>query len=136
MKAGVRSGELVTGRPDRRTDLGDHALEAAAEIDDELTGDGTAERTNGRYPHLLRQHVPAAAGDTTRHRPVTERLTRVITRGQYSGEFDDTLPAAWLVSVVLAIGHTLPEPGAMSKAETARARRTTLLRALGHRPLR
>ncbi|USY22370.1 hypothetical protein NE857_12610 [Nocardiopsis exhalans] len=76
------------------------------------------------------------ADDSTQHRPVSERLTRVIARGQHSEEFDDMPPTAWLVSVVLAIGHTLPDPGSMSEAETTRARHTTLLRALGHQSLR
>jgi hypothetical protein len=107
---------------------------ASVHASDRLRLVGAAERTTGRYSYLLRQNVPAAAEDTTRHRPVTERLAQVIARGQRSGEFDDTLPTAWLVSVVLAIGHTLPDPGSMSEAETSRARHTTLLRALGHQP--
>lgn len=123
--------------------------EALAEMDAADLGSGPAAdallrlvdaagRTVSRYPNLLRQADSKAGGEeAARHEPVAERLRRVIGRGQRSGEFDDGLPVDWLVAVVIALGHTAAdetEAGRLSENEAGRVRRTTLLRALGHRP--
>ncbi|WP_067451027.1 TetR/AcrR family transcriptional regulator [Actinomadura macra] len=94
-------------------------------------------RTAGRYPVLLQKIGTlnlSAQDDHELHTPVVERLTRVIGRGQRSGEFDGGLPAGWLASVVVKLGHAASEEreaGRMSGAEAANALRTSLLRVLG-----
>lgn len=133
--------KLLTAALDRITE------EAVAEIDavDLDTGPAAdallrlvdaAGRTVSRYPNLLRQaEAKAEEEEAAQDQPVAERLRRVIGRGQRSGEFDDGLPVDWLVAVVVALGHTAAaeaEAGRLSAAEAERARRTTLLRALGH----
>jgi AcrR family transcriptional regulator len=72
--------------------------------------------------------------DVERHQPVTARLVRVIARGQRSGEFDDQLPAGWLATLTIRIGHAAAEEadaGRMSRADADAALRTSLLRLLG-----
>ncbi|GIF62389.1 hypothetical protein Ais01nite_04240 [Asanoa ishikariensis] len=75
-----------------------------------------------------------AARDQERHEPVAARLNRVIARGQRSGEFDDRLPADWLATLTIRIGHAAAEEadaGRMSRAEADAALRISLLRLLG-----
>ncbi|WP_040907207.1 TetR/AcrR family transcriptional regulator [Streptomyces griseoflavus] len=77
-----------------------------------------------------------AAADQARHEPVAARLTRLIEKGQASGEFDPAPPATWLVAAVTALGHAAgDEVGAhrMSVEEAARWLRTATLALLGVR---
>ncbi|MEU3190329.1 hypothetical protein ABZ686_06725 [Streptomyces sp. NPDC006992] len=58
-------------------------------------------------------------------------LERVVRRGQHDGQFDDRLPADWLVSVVIALAHTASEQADAGRLPPDRARevlRTSLLR--------
>ncbi|MEV4534379.1 TetR/AcrR family transcriptional regulator [Asanoa sp. NPDC049518] len=74
------------------------------------------------------------AQDQERHEPVAARLNRVISRGQRSGEFDDRLPAGWLATLTIRIGHAAAEEadaGRMSRTDAAAALRVSLLRLLG-----
>lgn len=84
-----------------------------------------------RHPLLL--HVPATASQDARHDPVTDRLDRVIRRGQRAGEITRHLPAPWLVTALIALGHAAGESVATGNL-TARAAnktlRTTLTRLL------
>ncbi|MEU7038697.1 TetR/AcrR family transcriptional regulator [Streptomyces sp. NPDC046237] len=78
-----------------------------------------------------------ADDDRARHEPVTARLTRLIEKGQASGEFDPAPPATWLVAAVTALGHAAgDEVGAdrMSVEEAATWLRTATLALLGVRP--
>ncbi|WDZ91793.1 TetR/AcrR family transcriptional regulator [Nocardiopsis sp. HUAS JQ3] len=99
-------------------------------------------RSADRYPRLMHavgSHPADPRADAERHAPVTDRLGRVVRRGQTNGEFDAALPADWLVAVVVALGHAAAaeeDAGRLSGEEAAEALRCTLLRALGHRPLR
>ncbi|MEU7001831.1 TetR/AcrR family transcriptional regulator [Nonomuraea sp. NPDC046570] len=94
-------------------------------------------RTAGRYPVLLQKISSLAVSpqaDHERHTPVTDRLKRVIRRGQQTGEFDDRLSPDWLATVTIKIAHAASEEidtGRMSRKEAAQALHTTLLRALG-----
>lgn len=60
-----------------------------------------------RYPLLLN---PTAARvprpDSDPHDVVPPRLERLIGRGQRTGDFDASLPAAWLAAAVLGLHHT------------------------------
>ncbi|MFI6034518.1 TetR/AcrR family transcriptional regulator [Streptomyces sp. NPDC051315] len=60
-----------------------------------------------RNPVLLRLGGTGAGSDAdrARHEPVAARLTRLIEKGQASGEFDPAPPATWLVAAVTALGH-------------------------------
>lgn len=77
---------------------------------------------------------PADAEDRTRHEPVTDRLGRLVERGQEAGEFDAGLPPHWLVATTVALGHAAGEEvtaGRMTNARARAALRTTVFRALG-----
>ncbi|MEU4472895.1 TetR/AcrR family transcriptional regulator [Micromonospora sp. NPDC023888] len=93
-------------------------------------------RTAERHPGLVQQiaSLPVSPHtDQERHAPIADRISRVIRRGQASGEFDKGLPAEWLATVTIKIGHAAGEEvdaGRMSPTEAADALRTTLLRTL------
>ncbi|GAB3711039.1 TetR/AcrR family transcriptional regulator [Nocardiopsis nanhaiensis] len=148
--------KLLSAALDRVTEEAVAAMDAA-DLDSGPAADAllrlvdAAARTAGRYPNLMHwagtkadgaagpgggeSSAEGARADTVRHGPTADRLRRVIGRGQRSGEFDDGMPVDWLVAAVIAIGHaTVVESGegALSEEEVHRARRTTLLRALGH----
>jgi AcrR family transcriptional regulator len=96
-----------------------------------------ATRVVARHPVLWR-HLGALPvtpqEDRERHAPVTERLERVIGRGQRAGEFDDRLPTDWLVAVVIRLGHAASEErdaGRLGAEEADEVLRTSLLRILG-----
>jgi AcrR family transcriptional regulator len=92
-----------------------------------------------RYP-LLRHPAAAApdrAGSDRQHAPVTERLERLIRRGQAAGEFDDALSPAWLVSATVALGHAAGgdvAAGRMTTAQAAAALRESVVRLYRGRP--
>jgi AcrR family transcriptional regulator len=52
-----------------------------------------------RYPVLLA--LPMAAD----HAPVTRRLEELVARGRRAGEIDRTVPASWLVTAIVSLGH-------------------------------
>lgn len=93
-------------------------------------------QTAERYPVLTRRigSLPVSPeADRERHAPVADRISRVIRRGQESGEFDDRLPSGWLAAVIIKIGHAAGEEvkaGRMSGAEAAEALRAVMLRVL------
>ncbi|HEU4949050.1 MAG TPA: TetR/AcrR family transcriptional regulator [Kribbella sp.] len=92
----------------------------------------TSWRTFERYPLLL--HPAASSGDAERHEPVTELLERLIRRGQTAGEFDRSLPVAWLVAATMALGHAAGEAvgaGRLTAEEATAALRPSLLRLFG-----
>lgn len=99
-----------------------------------LEASGRAAR---RHPVLLRTiaALPMDPGaDQERHAPVAERLRRVIQRGRESGEFDRALPADWLVTATVALGHAAAaegDAGRMSGDAAAAALHTSLLRVFG-----
>ncbi|MEU4580341.1 TetR/AcrR family transcriptional regulator [Nonomuraea sp. NPDC023979] len=96
--------------------------------------------TAGRYPALLEKISSVAVppqDDHERHTLISDRLLRVIRRGQDRGEFDDRLPAAWLATVTIKLAHAAAEEtaaGRLPRAEATRAFHTTLLRALAAPP--
>ncbi|WP_067975082.1 TetR/AcrR family transcriptional regulator [Nocardiopsis trehalosi] len=132
---------LVRAAVDRATEETAAAMDAA----DPGTGPAAealvrlldaAARAAARRPGLVRA---AAALPTTpdaeydRHRPVTDRIGRVVRRGRRSGEFDGRLPVDWQVAAVIALAHTAgteSAAGRLSAPAAADALRTSLLRLL------
>ncbi|MFF0477621.1 TetR/AcrR family transcriptional regulator [Streptomyces sp. NPDC004284] len=96
-------------------------------------------QTFERHTALLRAATPTAAehgGDRAGadHEPVTDRLLRLIERGQRAGEFDPDQSPAWLVAATIALGHAAGEEAAAGRVprdEAAASLRTSVLRALG-----
>ena len=87
-----------------------------------------------RYPFLW--HLPAVSPDqdAARHGPVLDRLLEVIRRGQDSGDFDRTLPPAWLLTASLALGRAAEdkvESGRMTTEEASHAVHHSFLRLFG-----
>ncbi|QFG24536.1 TetR/AcrR family transcriptional regulator [Actinomadura sp. WMMB 499] len=97
-------------------------------------------RVARRYPALVQQISALPTSPRTeraQHASVAARIERVIRRGQEAGEFDDRLPAGWLVSVVIKLAHAAGEEesaGRMTDGEAEGALRVTLLRVLGAAP--
>lgn len=95
-----------------------------------------AARESGRYPVLLQRinALPIAAReDHARHAPITDRIERVIRRGQHTGEFDSRLPAGWLVAVAIHLAHAASDErvsGRMTGADVDYAFTTSLMRIL------
>ncbi|MFD7560356.1 TetR/AcrR family transcriptional regulator [Streptomyces sp. NPDC059835] len=94
-------------------------------------------QTFERHSALLRAAALTATeggGAGADHEPVTDRLLRLIERGQRAGEFDPNLSPAWLVAATIALGHAAGEEadaGRIPRDEAAAALRTSVLRTLG-----
>ncbi|WP_328634927.1 TetR family transcriptional regulator [Streptomyces sp. NBC_00356] len=75
--------------------------------------------------------------DRELHEPVTERLARLVERGQQAGEFTPDLPAHWLVASTVALGHAAGDEatsGRMTHADAEAAFRLSVLRLFGAPP--
>jgi AcrR family transcriptional regulator len=85
-----------------------------------------------RYPLLfdpaLNRSVRADGSDP--HAEVTERLERIIRRGQRGGDFDRGLSASWLAAAILELGHTAAAHAAAGRLTTADAQAVLLESAL------
>jgi AcrR family transcriptional regulator len=101
----------------------------AAEIDrgpaaaalERLVGAGW--QTLERYPLLMDLRAEMTpAEELAHHRPILDRLERLIRRGQRRGEFDRSIPANWLLTSFLALSH--------AAAEEVKAERMTAENAL------
>lgn len=75
--------------------------------------------------HPLLLHIPPTGTQDARHDPVTDRLERLIRRGQRTGEITRILPAPWLVTALTALGHAAGESVATGRL-TPRAANKTL----------
>lgn len=135
---------LLDAVADRITDQAMAAMDEAEEnggpaLDQLLQLQAIGWRLFERNPALLQlgSTRAGAAADQARHEPVAARLTRLVKKGQASGEFDPAPPATWLVAAVTALGHAAgDEVGAhrMSVEEAATWLRTATLALLGVRP--
>ncbi|MCW6005700.1 TetR/AcrR family transcriptional regulator [Micromonospora sp. CPCC 205371] len=134
---------LVTAVIDRITAESVAALDAA-HVDNRTVTEALLRwldvtwRLFDHYPLLLHPSVTAVgqADSDRQHAPVTERLERLIRRGQASGEFDGTLSPAWLVSATITLGHAAGgevAAGRMTTAQAAAALRQSILRLYGAR---
>lgn len=86
-----------------------------------------------RHPFLLQPVATRPEGSDQRHQPVTDRLARLIERGQRSGEIDRELPVVWLLRATIALGHAAGEAvgaGALTAVQAAALTRTSLLRLM------
>ncbi|MFJ9082564.1 TetR family transcriptional regulator [Streptomyces sp. NPDC102384] len=75
--------------------------------------------------------------DRELHEPVTERLARLVERGQQAGEFTPDLPTHWLVASTVALGHAAGDEatsGRMTHADAEAAFRLSVLRLFGAPP--
>jgi AcrR family transcriptional regulator len=93
-------------------------------------------QTFARYPVLLQLPDDAmeAAESRDLHRPMFDRLDRLVRRGQAAGEFDDQLSPTWLLAATLALGHAAGgEVGAgrMSAEDASASLRRSILRVFG-----
>lgn len=90
-----------------------------------------------RHPALLQKisALPVSPqANRDQHRPIADRIRRVILRGRATEEFDDRLPVDWLVTATIVLAHTASEErdtDRMSDAAAEGALRTSLLRLLG-----
>jgi len=75
-----------------------------------------------RHPLLL--HLPQTGTRDERHDPVTDRLEHLIRRGQRAGEITRDLPAHWLVTTLIALGHAAGESVAGGRLTTRTANKT------------
>ena len=107
------------------------ALDQGPALDQVLRVVDLAWRAFERHPLLL--HLPQTAGQDERHDPVTERLERLIRRGQRAGDITRELPAHWLVTTLVALGHAAGESvgaGRLSARTANKTLHTTLTRLL------
>lgn len=93
-------------------------------------------QTFDRYPALVQLGAEpvTAKEDHERHTPVTERLARLVRRGQKAGEFDRGLSVDWLVAATIALGHAAGAEvaaGRMSSKKAVATLRTSVLRVFG-----
>jgi AcrR family transcriptional regulator len=75
------------------------------------------------YPFLL---GPALArspqpGDPAAHQAGTAQLEQIIRRGQRAGDFDRTVPAAWLAVAIVGLVRTAAEQVAAGRLTTSEA---------------
>ncbi|MGP3977777.1 TetR/AcrR family transcriptional regulator [Streptomyces sp. 8N114] len=134
--------QLLTAVLDRLTERTVTAM-AAADPDSGPAAEAllrlldASEEATREYPALLRLLGALPVGsqeDAERHLPVADLLGRVVRRGQASGEFDDRLPADWLVTATIALAHAASgetESGRLSRQQARKALHASLLRLLG-----
>lgn len=95
-------------------------------------------REIGRFHALVGINAGQPPAELRRlHRPVFAFLQPLIERGQHSGAFRSDVPAAWHLSMLLAIIHTASDELQTSRLPTEAiesALVTTVLGALGARP--
>lgn len=133
--------ELLAATVDRITENAVAAMDAAALDEGPATAallrflDASWRSFEDNAPLLqAAPRVTPTESDRRRHEPVTDRLTRLIERGQSSGEFTPGLSPSWLVAMMVALGHAAGEEvgsGRLTSAAAEAALRTTVLRVLG-----
>ncbi|MEL3944107.1 MULTISPECIES: TetR/AcrR family transcriptional regulator [Streptomyces] len=112
-----------SSRDDLLTAVVDRVTERVAEAMDAVRADegpapdalvrllDAARRTAGAYPALV--HLGARPAppeeDRARHRPIADRIARVLRRGRAGGEFDPEPALSWQVAAVIALSHATVE---------------------------
>ena len=75
-----------------------------------------------RYPFLLGPALTRnPPGSNAAHHAGTARLEQIIRRGQRAGDFDRTLPAAWLAVAIVGLVRTAAEQVAAGRLTTSKA---------------
>ncbi|MFE0800383.1 TetR/AcrR family transcriptional regulator [Streptomyces sp. NPDC058812] len=130
---------LLDAVADRITDQAmaamDEAEESGSALDALLRLQDTGWQLFERNPVLLQLGSTRAGvdADLARHEPVAARLSRLIEKGQASGEFAAAPPATWLAAAVTALGHAAGDEvraARMSVEEAATWLRTATLALL------
>nr|WP_184838100.1 TetR/AcrR family transcriptional regulator [Kribbella solani] len=83
--------------------------------------------------HPLLLQLPPSGTSDERHDPVTDRFEKVIRRGQRAGEITSELPAGWLVTSLVGLGHAAGEAvaaGRMTPRKASSVLRTSITRLL------
>lgn len=92
-------------------------------------------QTLERYPVLMDLREPLTPDEEhALHRPILERLERLIRRGQRARVFDHRLPTDWLLAAFLALSHAAAEEvraGRMTADDAGRSLRRTIHRVFG-----
>jgi AcrR family transcriptional regulator len=92
-------------------------------------------KTLERYPLLMDLRVPLTPKEEhDLHRPILERLERLIRRGQRARAFDRRLPPAWLLASYLALSHAAAEEvhaGRLDADDAARSLGRSIPRVFG-----
>jgi hypothetical protein len=95
-------------------------------------------QTLERYPLLLELRAPLTPEEEhALHRPILERLERLIERGRRAGEFDRRLPTAWLLAAFLGLAHAAGQEvaaGRLSAEDASSTLRTSVARVFGTAP--
>lgn len=130
--------DLVAAALDRITEEAVAAMDAAG-LDEGPAAEAlvrlieAGSETVQRHPGFSGVAVDEGAEDE-RHSQVTDRLMRVIRRGQDSGEFDAEADPGWLAVAVIALGHAAGREFAAGRVEPERSKamlRVSVLRVLG-----
>ncbi|SFB92757.1 transcriptional regulator, TetR family [Nocardioides terrae] len=92
-----------------------------------------------RYPLLLEPALNRSprTGGVDSHDAVRPALERILRRGQRLGDFDRVLPAAWLATAIIELGHAAADQvtaGALTVRKAEAALWESVLRLCGHRP--
>ncbi|MBB5963559.1 helix-turn-helix domain-containing protein [Planomonospora venezuelensis] len=108
-------------------------LDAGSAADALMRWLDTSWRIFERYPLLMHPSVAVTdpAESRERHRPINDRLHRLICRGQDTGEFDRVLSPAWLLTATMALGHAAGDEvaaGRLTSAQAGAALRRSVLR--------
>jgi AcrR family transcriptional regulator len=133
--------DLVAAVVDKITEVAIAAMDAADPDDGPAAAallrmlDASRQVTE-QYPGLvvIASEPVSAEIDRARHTPVTDRLKRVIRRGQEAGEFAPRPSPDWMAAAAIALGHAAYGEvigGRMSRAQAEIALHTSLLRVVG-----
>jgi AcrR family transcriptional regulator len=82
---------------------------------------------------LSTRPAPHLSTHDARHDPVADRFERLIRRGQRAGDITRDLPAHWLVTTLIALGHAAGESvatGHLSPRTANKTLHTTITRLL------
>ena len=74
-------------------------------------------------PFLLHLAAPPVGPDEDRdrHAPILDLLGELVARGQRDGDIDPDLPAAWILSATMALGHAAGEEVRAGRMDSADA---------------
>jgi AcrR family transcriptional regulator len=115
------SSAMDAAEPDR----GDAAVALARVV-------GSAWRTLGRYHALVAVNTQLPQAELhSRHHAVLARLAPLIERGQRDGTFRSDVPAAWHVSMLLALVHAASAELRAERISAQDAERALLATILG-----
>jgi AcrR family transcriptional regulator len=110
--------------------LDEAGLDTAPPVDALARFLGAGWRFIDRHPLVLNAAARIPRPDNDPHDFVPPRLERLIQRGQHTGDFDPSLPAAWLAAAVLGLQHTAAAQVASGRLTTHEAEALCLVSTL------